>query len=646
MIESIWRPSPQRIEASNMQRFLLRNRKKLQSEDYPGLYEWSIDEPEEFWAAAWDFFGIRSMSDFSNVLDDRHRIPGARWFEGATLNFADNLLRPEYDGVALIAYSETGRRLEMTWDELRRQVASVAEALRFAGVDREDRVAALLPNCPEAIVAMLATASIGAIWSSCSPDFGIDSVLARFNQIEPKVLFAADGYFYNGKRIDCRVAARTIVEKLDTLEALVMVAYLSEEPDLSDLPDAALFSGFAAAEAELVFEPLPFSHPLYILYSSGTTGVPKCIVHGAGASLIQHQKEHILHTDVHAGDVLFYFTTCGWMMWNWLVSGLASGATLVLFDGSPFYPDANLLWQIAERERIKVFGTSAKYLSALEKAGYRPNDHVNLNTLQSILSTGSPLAPASFDFVYQHIKDDLQLSSIAGGTDIVACFGAGNPILPVYRGELQCRALGMKVEIFDDDGSSIRQQKGELVCTAAFPSMPIGFWNDPDDEKYSAAYFERYPDVWCQGDYAELTENDGIIIYGRSDAILNPGGVRIGTAEIYRVVEQFDEVAESIVVAQDWEDDVRIVLFLCLQAGHSLDAALAQRLRIAIRANASPRHVPAKILDVPEIPRTINGKIVEIAVRDILHGRPVRNTEALVNPQALAYFKDRIELTE
>ena len=646
MSESIWRPSRQRIATSNMQQFLTRHRQQLSSEDYPGLYQWSIEEPEAFWAAAWEFLRIRSMSGYTSVLDDRQRMPGAVWFEGATLNFADNLLRPEYDGVAIVAYSETGHRVEVTWTELRHRVASVAQFLRAAGVGKEDRVAALLPNCPEAIVAMLATASLGAIWSSCSPDFGIDSVLDRFDQIEPKVLFATAGYFYNGKSIDSQPAVRAIVDKLNQLQALVVVSYRSDKADLSAFPDALSFSDIAAEDAELVFEPVPFSHPLYILYSSGTTGTPKCIVHSAGAALIQHQKEHVLHTDVKAGDVLFYFTTCGWMMWNWLVSGLASGATLVLFDGSPFYPDPGVLWRIAEQEKIKIFGTSAKYLSALEKGGYKPNEHVNLDGLQSVLSTGSPLAPASYDFVYEHIKADLQLSSVAGGTDIIACFGAGNPILPVYRGELQCRALGLKVEIFDDDGNAIRQQKGELVCTAAFPSMPIGFWNDPDNSKYEAAYFERYPNVWCQGDYAELTQHDGIIIYGRSDAVLNPGGVRIGTAEIYRVVEQFEEVAESIVVAQDWQNDVRIVLFVHVQPGYRLDDDLARRLRDAIRTKASPRHAPAKILDVPDIPRTINGKIVEIAVRDALHGRPVKNTDALANPQALDYFRDRVELTE
>ncbi len=646
MTEPIWRPSPQRIAASNMQEFLEQNRDKLITADYPGLFQWSIDEPASFWAATWEYLDIRSTQDFTRVLDDPGRMPGAQWFEGAMLNYADNLLRPEHKGIAIVSYSESGRRVELSWDELRAQVANIAARLRALGVVKNDRVAALLPNCPETIVAMLATASIGAIWSSCSPDFGRDGVLDRFGQIEPKVLFAADGYSYNGKHIDSRPLVDAIVQKLPGLQALILIAFQNNEPEFSAFPNAILFHDISVGNEQLVFEPLPFSHPLYIMYSSGTTGFPKCIVHSAGASLIQHQKEHVLHTDVKAGDVLFYFTTCGWMMWNWLVSGLASGATLLLYDGSPFYPSPNILWRIAESEKISVFGTSAKYLSAIEKAGYRPREHVNLEYLQSVLSTGSPLAPTSYDFVYKYIKQDLQLSSVAGGTDIISCFGAGNPILPVYRGELQCRALGMRVDIYDNDGRSLRGEKGELVCTSAFPSMPVEFWGDPDGSSYQAAYFTRYPGVWHQGDYAEMTENYGIVIHGRSDAILNPGGVRIGTAEIYRVVEQFDEIAESIVVGQDWDDDVRIVLFVRLQPGEKLDDVLARRIRDYIRNNASPKHVPAKILEVEDIPRTINGKIVEIAVRDVLHGREVRNTDALENPAALDQFRNRAELTQ
>jgi acetoacetyl-CoA synthetase len=573
-------------------------------------------------------------------------MPGATWFDGAAMPSAEHLLRPQYDGVALIAYTETGRRIEKSWDQLRREVASVAQALREMGVGPNDRVAALLPNCPEAIVAMLASTSLGAIWSSCSPDFGSDGVLDRFGQIEPKVLFAANGYSYNGKTIDCLPAVRSIAGQLASVDALIIVDFLDDGADIDDLSNAIRYPDIANDNAVLEFEQLPFSHPLYILYSSGTTGIPKCIVHSAGASLIQHQKEHMIHSDVKAGDVIFYFTTCGWMMWNWLASGLASGATLLLIDGSPFHPDPGHLWRIAEAENLTLFGTSAKYLSALEKSGFRPKEQVELRALKSVLSTGSTLAPASFDFVYRDIKSDLQLSSVAGGTDIISCFGAGNPILPVYRSELQCRALGMKVDVFDDDGNSVVGEKGELVCTQAFPSMPLEFWNDPSGKKYHAAYFEKFPGVWAQGDYAELTEHGGIVIYGRSDAILNPGGVRIGTAEIYRIVEQFQEIAESIVIAQDWEDDVRVVLFVRLQEGRSLDDDLSQALRTAIRKSASPRHVPARILEVPDIPRTINGKIVEIAVRDVVHGREVRNTDALANPAALEFFRDRVELSE
>jgi acetoacetyl-CoA synthetase len=459
-------------------------------------------------------------------------------------------------------------------------------------------------------------------------------------------MFVIDGYFYNGKAIDCLPVAAEVSKQLDTLEALIVVPYQNESPDLARLPGAKLYTDLLVEAAEPRYEYLPFAHPLYIMYSSGTTGIPKCIVHGAGGTLIQHQKEHLLHCDIKPGDPVFYFTTTGWMMWNWLVSALASGATLVLFDGSPFYPDPGVLWRMAERERLRVFGTSAKYLSALEKTGYRPNHNVELEKLSSVLSTGSPLAPSSYDFVYKNVKQDLQLSSVAGGTDIIACFAVGNPTLPVYRGELQCRGLGMKMEIFNDQGEPVREQKGELVCTAPFPSMPVSFWNDTGGAKYRAAYFERFPNVWCHGDYAELTEHDGVIIYGRSDTVLNPGGVRIGTSEIYRIVEQFEEVNEGIAVGQEWEGDVRVVLFLRIQTGHQLNDALRERLRKTIREGASPRHVPEKILQVAEIPRTRSGKIVEIAVRDIVHGRDVTNTDALANPEALEHFKNRAELAE
>jgi acetoacetyl-CoA synthetase len=629
-----------------MQRFLLANRPRLAGSDYAALYAWSVAAPGEFWEAVWNFCGVCAAKPYGAPLRDAQKMPGARWFEGATLNFAANLLAPQRTGAAIVFANERDERVELTWQELRAQVASVAATLRSLGVGRGDRVAAFIANRPEAIVAMLATASLGAVWSSCSPDFGVDAVLDRFGQIEPKVLFATDGYFYNGKSIDSLPAVRSIAGRLPRLSAVIIVPYRSSEPDTTGIPGALSYAHLLRQTSELAFTPVAFSDPLYILYSSGTTGVPKCIVHGVGGTLLQHRKEHVLHTDISPGDVVFYFTTTGWMMWHWLVSALASGATLVLYDGAPLHPDSGILWRLAERERINVFGTSAKYLSALEKSGYRPREHHTLPALRSILSTGSPLAPSSFDFVYSEVKTDLQLASIAGGTDLISCFALGNPLLPVHRGELQCRGLGMKVEIFTADGHSVREQKGELVCTAPFPSMPVGFWNDPDGRKYHRAYFERFPNVWHHGDYAEITANDGIIIYGRSDAVLNPGGVRIGTAEIYRIVEQFPEIAESIVVGQDWADDVRVVLFLRLQAGHALDAALERQLRDEIRKRASPRHVPAKILAVADIPRTMNGKIVELAVRDAIHGRPIGNRDALANPEALDYFRDLPELAQ
>jgi len=627
-----------------MQRFIAANRERLARADYAALYDFSVNAPAEFWAAVWKFCGIRSVTDYTTVLRDGDRMPGARWFEGAQLNFAANLLAPERSGTAIVFANERGERIELDWQELRRQVASVAASLRALGVCKGDRVAAFVANRPEAVVAMLAAASVGAVWSSCSPDFGVDAVLDRFGQITPKVLFATDGYFYNGKSIDSLPALRTIAKRLPTLRAVVVVPYRHGEPDLRGIPGAVPFADLAREDVPPTYEPVAFADPVYILYSSGTTGVPKCIVHSAGGTLLQHRKEHVLHTDIRPGDAVFYFTTCGWMMWHWLVSSLASGATLVLYDGAPLHPDPGVLWRLAQTERIAVFGTSAKYLGALEKSGYRPREHYGLPALRSILSTGSPLAPASFDFVYRDIKADVQLASIAGGTDLISCFALGNPLLPVYRGELQCRGLGMKVEIFTAEGRAVRGEKGELVCTAPFPSMPVGFWNDADGRKYHAAYFERFPNAWHHGDYAELTTHDGIVIYGRSDAVLNPGGVRIGTAEIYRIVEQFEEVAESIVVGQDWDDDTRIVLFVRLQPNCTLDAALEGRLRTAIRERASPKHVPAKIIAVGDIPRTMNGKIVELAVREVIHGRPIGNRDALANPDALDHFRNRPEL--
>jgi acetoacetyl-CoA synthetase len=640
----IWQPSAERSAASNMRRFISANRERLRGDDYAALYDWSIESPAEFWAAVWTFCGIRAAEPYETVLRDGARMPGAKWFHGARLNFAENLLAHAASGTAIVFGNERGERSQMSWQELREGVASVAASLRALGVRKGDRVAGFIANRPEAVVAMLATTSLGAVWSSCSPDFGLDAVLDRFGQIQPKVLFATDSYFYAGKSIDSLPTVRAVVARLPGLAAVVIVPYRDAAPDLTGLPNASLFGELKAKRASLSYEPIAFDDPLFILYSSGTTGVPKCIVHGVGGTLLQHRKEHVLHTDIGAGDVVFYFTTCGWMMWNWLVSALASGATLALYDGAPLHPDPGMLWRLAERENVTVFGTSAKYLSALEKSGFEPRAHHALPLLRSILSTGSPLAPSSFDYVYRGVKANVQLASIAGGTDLISCFALGNPLLPVYRGELQCRGLGMKVEIFTADGRSVREQKGELVCTAPFPSMPIGFWNDGDGRKYRAAYFERFPNVWHHGDYAELTAHGGVVIYGRSDAVLNPGGVRIGTAEIYRIVEQFAEIAESIVVAQDWGDDTRIVLFVRLQPGATLDGDLERRLRDAIKHRASPRHVPAKILAVADIPRTMNGKIVELAVREAIHGRPVGNRDALANPQSLDYFVDRPEL--
>ncbi|MCZ0953187.1 MAG: acetoacetate--CoA ligase [Rhodospirillaceae bacterium] len=647
MTNPIWKPSPRRIAESNMQRFLRAQAHRLEKPEYDALYRWSLDHNAQFWAAFWEFSGIRAVTPYRSVLTAEDRMPGARWFEGARLNYADNLLRPEHRGTALVFHSDRGDRIEMSWDELRRDVAALARVLRSMGVGEGDRVAGLLPNRPEAVVAMLACASLGATWSSCSPDFGAGAVLDRFGQIRPRVLFATDGYFYNGKTIDCRPTLARVAERIDSLEAVIVVGYVEPEPNLAAVPGARRY-GDVLAEASGAdapeYRPLPFSHPLYIMYSSGTTGVPKCIVHSAGGTLIQHLKELQLHCDIKPGDAVFYFTTTGWMMWNWMVSALALGATLVLFDGSPFHPDPGVLWRIAERERLAVFGTSAKYLSALEKSDYRPAEHVRLPRLASVLSTGSPLAPSSFDFVYEHIKEDVQLSSIAGGTDIIACFISGNPMLPVYRGELQCSALGLAVDVFDDRGRPVRGQKGELVCTAPFPSMPVSFWNDPDDAMYRAAYFERFPGVWCHGDYVEMTLSGGFVFHGRSDAILNPGGVRIGTSEIYRIVENFEEIAEAIAVGQKWEGDVRVVLFVRLQPGYRLDDDLVERIRLAVRRDASPRHVPAKVLGTPDVPRTRSGKIVELAVRDVIHGREAVNSDALANPEALDYFRNRAEL--
>jgi acetoacetyl-CoA synthetase len=611
--------------------------------DYRTLYDYSIERVEDFWRLMWDFGEIRGTRG-ERIVEHPERMPGARFFPDAGLNFAENLLRLRDDTPAIVFNGEGRRRSTLTYRELYAAVGAFASALEREGIEPGDRVAGYLPNLPEAVVAALGAAAAGAVWSSCSPDFGVQGVLDRFGQIEPRILVAADGYFYNGKRHDCLPKIAQIVEALPALRRTVVVPYTGEGSP-TGIPNLAAWDEFlSGGSSEPRFARMPFNHPLYIMYSSGTTGVPKCIVHGAGGTLIQHLKEHQLHTDIQAGDRVFYFTTCGWMMWNWLVSALASGATLLLYDGSPFYPDGNVLFDFADETGMTLFGTSAKYLDAVSKAGLKPRASHSLATVRTITSTGSPLAPERFDFVYDAIKDDVHLASISGGTDIIGLFAGGNPIGPVWRGELQARALGMKVEVFDEAGRSVRGEKGELVCTRPFPSMPVAFWNDRDGRKYRSAYFERFPSVWCHGDYVELTEHDGMIIYGRSDAVLNPGGVRIGTAEIYRQVDELDEVVESVAIGQQWDLDERLVLFVRLRDGLTLGPALEERIRSHIRTNTSPRHVPARIVQVGEVPRTKSGKIVELAVRDVVHGREVKNREALANPEALEQFKGRREL--
>jgi acetoacetyl-CoA synthetase len=638
----LWQASAERIEASDMYRFM----RAKDCDSYDALHRHSLREPGDFWASVAEYCDLRFSTPYDKVLHQPGDMISARWFGGGTINYAEHLLRHDGDRAALIFRGENGARREMSFAELRAGVAAIAGALRAAGIVKGDRIAAFLPNCPETIVAMLAASSIGAIWSSCSPDFGVNGVVDRFGQIAPRILFCADGYFYNGKRCDSLAVVRGVLDAIDSIETAVVVPFTGETPALPDDGRFRSWAAFAESPTDLSFEPLPFDHPLFIMYSSGTTGTPKCIVHGHGGTLLQHRKEHALHCGIGPDDRLFYFTTCGWMMWNWLASGLAAGATLLLYDGAPFREDGRILWRIAEEERLTIFGTSAKYLAAQEKAGIRPREEFDLSSLQTILSTGSPLAPAGFDYVYDAIATDVQLSSIAGGTDIIGCFAIGNPVLPVRRGELQCLALGMAVDIYDDECRSVRGEPGELVCTQAFPSMPVGFWNDPDNARYRAAYFERYPGVWAHGDYAEITAGNGLIIHGRSDAVLNPGGVRIGTSEIYRQVEKLDEVVESIAIGQQWDDDVRVVLFVVLREDVSLDDALRARIRKVIRDNTTPRHVPAKIVAVPEIPRTISGKIVELAVRSVVHGETVKNTDALANPEALEHFRNVAALNE
>lgn len=643
--QPMWQPSEEQRERTQMMAFMRTVEGKYQQNfggDYEQFHAWSVEQKELFWSVLWDEFAVIGKKG-ERVLVDGEKMPGASWFPDAQLNFAENLLRYRDEQAALVFTNEHGARTEISYAELYQATAELAAKLQQQGVQAGDRVAGMLPNCIETIVAMLATTSLGAVWSSCSPDFGVQGVLDRFGQVEPKVLFTVDGYFYNGKTLDISDKVNAIKAQLPSVTALVVIPFAGIEHSIKHAQAWADYRD--SSTSEITFVARKFNDPLYIMFSSGTTGVPKCIVHGIGGTLLQHIKEHALHTDLRREDTLFYFTTCGWMMWNWLVSGLAVGARLALFDGSPFYPTPAAMAALIDQEGITVFGTSAKYLAALEKAGEKPRQSHKLSTLRAILTTGSVLAPESFDYVYRDIKTDLCLSSISGGTDIVSCFALGNPILPVYRGQLQCRGLGLAVNVYNDSGKPVIAAKGELVCEQSFPCMPIGFWNDSFGSRYHSAYFERFENIWAHGDYAELTEQGGVIIYGRSDAVLNPGGVRIGTAEIYRQVEKVDAVVESIAVGQSWQDDERIVLFVKLRGGIELDDALRTEIKKTIRANATPRHVPSVILQTADIPRTISGKIVELAVRQVIHGETVKNTDALANPEALKLFKNRAELS-
>ncbi|CAN7163377.1 acetoacetate--CoA ligase [Brucella pseudogrignonensis] len=646
--QPLWQPDAKRIAASNLEQFRVRAEKLTAQSlaDYQALHRWSIEDRSAFWTLIWDFCDVIGERGEATLVDKDH-MREAKFFPDAKLNFAENLLRHKGDGEAIIFLGEDKVERRLTWDDLHALVSKLQQFMLAEGVKPGDRIAGMMPNMPEAVALMLAASSIGAVWSSCSPDFGAQGVLDRFGQIEPKLFFACDGYWYNGKRIDVSDKIAEVTAKLPSSKRSVIVTHLDEAEAVASKAanGIALDTALASFTAKAVeFTRLPFDHPLYILFSSGTTGIPKCIVHRAGGVLLQHLKEHRLHADIREGDRFFYFTTCGWMMWNWLASGIASGATLLLYDGSPFYPDGNVLFDYAASEGMTYFGTSAKFIDAVLKAGLRPGETHDLSALRTISSTGSPLSPEGFAFVYEAIKKDVHLASISGGTDIVSCFVLGVPTEPVWQGEIQGAGLGMAVDVWDDDGKPVRREKGELVCTKAFPCMPLQFWNDPEGAKYQAAYFERFDNIWCHGDFAEWTEHDGIVIHGRSDATLNPGGVRIGTAEIYNQVEQMAEVAEALCIGQDWDNDVRVVLFVRLAEGVSLDDDLKARIKTKIRTGATPRHVPAKIIAVSDIPRTKSGKIVELAVRDIVHGREVKNREALANAEALELYRKIAEL--
>jgi acetoacetyl-CoA synthetase len=639
-----WRPSEP--EASNMWQFMrfVEPRHQQHFTNYQQLYAWSIKEPSCFWQSLCDFYSINFDTPPVEIVNHYQHMLDVQWFRGATFNFAEKLLTREDDHLAIISIAEDGKRQVLSYKELRQQVAACAEGLKHAGVTAGERVAAIMPNVAFTVIAMLASASIGAIWSSCSPDFGPQAAFDRLGQIEPKILFTCDAQQYQGKTHNEIEKIQQLSSMMPSLKKIVVCPCINDKLDLSSLSNAVTWNEFLKPSTKLAFTSLPFAHPLYILYSSGTTGKPKCIVHGAGGTFLQHIKELGLHSDLKPDDNLCFYTTCGWMMWNWMVSALALGTTLTLYEGSPTFPDAGRLFHLIDQEKITVFGTSARFISAVEKAGINPSKIASLKTLRCILSTGSPLLPKNYDFVYQQIKSDVQLSSISGGTDILSCFALGNPLLPVRRGELQCLGLGMSVDVFDEGGASIQQKRGELVCTKAFPSMPVEFWQDPDKKRYKKTYFEHFPGVWTHGDFAEITEHHGLIIYGRSDTLLKPGGVRIGTAEIYRQVEKIPEVVDSVVVGQNWDDDVRVILFVKLHEGKKLTEQLEKTIRQTIRTNATPRHVPAKILQVADIPHTLSGKVVEVTVRQIVNGEPIANLESIANPESLNYFKDRNEL--
>jgi acetoacetyl-CoA synthetase len=647
MNQILWSPTQDQINATQMDTF--RNqvniRFNLDLNSYQNLHEWSVTHISDFWKAIWGYMAIEFSSDYAQVVDDESKMPGAKWFKGVRLNFAENLMRIRSDKPAIHFKGEGQAVRTLSYNELFDEVEKLASALRKIGIQQGDRVAGFMPNMPETIIAMLATASIGAIWSSSSPDFGIKGVLDRFTQIEPKVLFAANGYYYNGKKFDSLEKLNSILDQLPSVDHVVVTPYTDSNPDISSVKNGILWDNFIDSNpSPLKFEQLPFQHPFYIMYSSGTTGLPKSIVHGAGGTLIQHLKELRLHCNIYPEDTIFYFTTCGWMMWNWLVSNLAIGAAIVLYDGSPLQPNSNAMWDMVDELGITHFGTSAKYIDACRQEGLSPIKTHSLESMRTIFSTGSPLVEESFDYVYNQIKKEIQLASISGGTDIISCFAGGNPTLPVYRGELQSITLGMDVAAYNPEGNAIQNEKGELVCRKAFPSMPIHFWNDPNGEKYHQAYFNVLPGIWYHGDYIEINDHGGVQIFGRSDATLNPGGVRIGTAEIYRVVDTFDEVEDSLVVGQKWEDDERVILFIKLNKKRIFTENLTKQIKQSIRNNCSPRHVPAIVLETKDIPYTINGKKVEIAVKKIIHGHTVANKDALANPESLDLYQNLNEL--